>query len=155
MKPNRSTKLSGGMTGLAGEYLVAAELTRRGYVASLTFRNTRGIDILASHPDALRTVGIQVKTNNRDRRAEWILTQKAEAFKARNHFYVFVILNGLEFSAFHVVPSNDVARFVKSSHRSWLKAKSSRGVPHRDNPLRKFKDYENEYRDRWDLLGLD
>ena len=38
--------LSSIQTGVAGEYFVAAELTRRGYVSSLTLRNTRGIDIL-------------------------------------------------------------------------------------------------------------
>jgi hypothetical protein len=49
------------LCGVAGEYFVAAELSRRGYVASLTLRNTRGIDILASNIDATKSVGIQVK----------------------------------------------------------------------------------------------
>ena len=34
--------------GIAGEFFVAAELTRRGYVASLTSKNTKAIDILVS-----------------------------------------------------------------------------------------------------------
>ena len=51
------------LTGVAGEYFVAAELSRRGFVASLTLRNTRGIDVLASNADATRSVGIQVKTS--------------------------------------------------------------------------------------------
>jgi len=38
-----------GLTGVAGEFNVAAELSRRGYIATLTQRNTRGIDILASN----------------------------------------------------------------------------------------------------------
>jgi hypothetical protein len=42
---------------------VAAELSRHGYVASLTLRNTKGIDILASNPDATKSVGIQVKNS--------------------------------------------------------------------------------------------
>jgi len=57
------SRLSTGLSGVAGEYFVAAELSRRGYVASLTLRNTRGIDILASNTDATRSVGIQVKAN--------------------------------------------------------------------------------------------
>ena len=33
------------LTGVSGEYFAAAELSRRGYVASITLRNTKGIDI--------------------------------------------------------------------------------------------------------------
>jgi hypothetical protein len=40
--------LTGILAGVSGEYFVAKKLSRRGYVASLTLRNTRGIDILAS-----------------------------------------------------------------------------------------------------------
>jgi hypothetical protein len=37
------------LTGVAGEYFVAAELSRRGYIASISLRNTRGIDILVTN----------------------------------------------------------------------------------------------------------
>ena len=60
----KAVKLPGIQVGVAGEYLVAAELSRRGYVATLTLRNTWGIDILASNLDATKAVGIQVKTAN-------------------------------------------------------------------------------------------
>ncbi|MSR07827.1 MAG: hypothetical protein EXR93_12305, partial [Gemmatimonadetes bacterium] len=48
------TKISPGLAGTAGEYLVAGELSRRGYIASLTLRNARGIDVLVSDEDARR-----------------------------------------------------------------------------------------------------
>jgi hypothetical protein len=38
------SRLSTGLSGVAGEYFVAAELSRRGYIASITLRNTRGVD---------------------------------------------------------------------------------------------------------------
>jgi len=56
-------KLESNLVGVAGEYLVAGELSRRGYIASITLRNSRGIDIIASSADAEKTVNIQVKTN--------------------------------------------------------------------------------------------
>src|SRR5438128_12521844 len=86
-------KLTTVLCGVAGEYFVAAELSRNGYVASLTLRNTRGIDILASNSDATRSVGIQVKTNQGTKR-DWLLNEKAEKDSAENLFYVFVRLNG-------------------------------------------------------------
>jgi len=43
-------KPSSQLTGVAGEYFVAAELSRRGFIASITMRNTRGIDIPSELP---------------------------------------------------------------------------------------------------------
>ena len=52
------------LSGVSGEYFVAAELSKRGYIASITLRNTKGVDILCSNSEASKTVGIQVKTNS-------------------------------------------------------------------------------------------
>ena len=88
------SRLSTGLYGVAGEYFVAAELSRRGYVASLTLRNTRGIDILASNTDATKSVGIQVKAIQGSGK-EWMLNQKIENDIATNLFFVFIRLNDL------------------------------------------------------------
>lgn len=69
--------LSSLLVGVSGEYFVAAELSRRGYIASITLRNTKGVDVLCSNFDATKTVGIQVKTSRCSKRV-WILNQKAE-----------------------------------------------------------------------------
>ncbi|PYQ29752.1 MAG: hypothetical protein DMF57_16130 [Acidobacteria bacterium] len=47
MRYARSTHTAGRSAGIAGEYFVAAELSRRGYIASLTLWRARGVDILA------------------------------------------------------------------------------------------------------------
>lgn len=47
--------------GVAGEFFVAAELTRRGMIASITGKNTKDIDIMAANPNTGKTVLIQVK----------------------------------------------------------------------------------------------
>ena len=92
------SRLSTGLSGVAGEYLVAAELSRRGYIASITLRNTRGIDILASNADATRSVGIQVKTNQRSSRS-WVLNEKVErpvrGELAENLFHLFLLFGGV------------------------------------------------------------
>ena len=36
--------------------------SRRGYVASITLRNTKGIDIIATNEEGSKTINIQVKT---------------------------------------------------------------------------------------------
>jgi hypothetical protein len=150
----KNAKLTGTLSGIAGEYLVAGELSRRGYIASITLRNTRGVDILVSNLDANKSVGVQVKTNQNGRR-EWVLTKKHETDLAKNLFFVFVNLNGVAPPQFFIVPCGEVARYARQNHQKWLKKTSRAGKPHQDNPFRKFRDPEAQFRDRWDLLGLD
>lgn len=140
--------------GIAGEYFVAAELTRRGYVASITLRNTRGIDILASNADATKSVGIQVKTSQGPA-AAWMMSKKAEADLADNLYYIFVRLPSDGAPAYHVVPRREVAHFVRQSHARWLATPGRGGKAHRDNDLRQYVDSTHEYENRWELLGLD
>ena len=51
------------LTGAAGEYYVAAELSRRGWLATVTIKNAPGIDVLAQELATGRTVAIQTKTS--------------------------------------------------------------------------------------------
>jgi hypothetical protein len=148
------SNLSTILCGVAGEYFVAGELSRLGHIASITLRNTKGIDILVSDSSGSRQVGIQVKTNQGSK-PEWILNEKAENYFADNLFYVFVNLKDQkERPDFYIVPSKAVASYARSSHQNWLKTPGINGQAHQDNPVRKFRDEEKQYLDRWDLLGL-
>ena len=151
MKP--TVRLKTDLCGTAGEYFVAAELSRLGYVASITLRNVRGIDILVSNVDATQSVGIQVKTNQGSEK-EWILSKKAESEIAENLFYIFVNLNGGSMPEYHIVPRNIVAKYVRETHQKWLKTPGRGGRSHVDSPVRKFADQERQFLGRWDLLGL-
>jgi hypothetical protein len=143
-----------GLVGVAGEYYVAAELSRRGYIASITLRNTRGMDILATNQEGTRSVTIQVKTR-RTKGTSWLLNVKAESFASRNHFYVFVCLGTeRERAVFHVVPSKIVAEYVTKSHRHWLAKPSKAGKPHKDSKMRQFWDRNGTYLEKWDILAL-
>ena len=106
-----------------------AELSRRGYVASITLRNTRGIDVLASNTDATKSVGIQVKTCQGSK-PDWMMNRKAEADLAQNLFYVFVCLPAAGEPTFYVVPRSDVAKYVRDSHQKWLGTPGRKGQLH-------------------------
>lgn len=151
----REHELRTGLVGVAGEYLVAAELSRRGYIASLTLKNTRGVDILAASADASHAVSIQVKTST-GKRNSWILNSKAETLKTDKFFYVLVKLAGLDDPAeFFIVPSEIVADYCRTGHATWLVSPGAKGQKRNDSNMRKFDDYEGVYRNRWELLGLD
>ena len=142
------------LVGVAGEYFVAAELSRRGYVASISLRNTRGLDILATNQDATRSITIQVKTSQVALK-DWMLSEKSEDFISDNHFYVFVGLGGVEERpGFHVVPSRVVAERISIGHKAWLKTLRRDGRKHVDTPMRRFSDLKDEFLERWDILGL-
>lgn len=140
--------------GVAGEYLVAGELTLRGYLASITLRNSRGIDIVASNEDASKSISIQVKTNS-DGWNSRILNKKSETYYPGSHFYVFVAIQELwERPLFYVVPSGDVAHYIATGHAEWLKWTKRDGSKRSDTNMRKFDDKENKYLERRDLLDL-
>jgi hypothetical protein len=67
----------GQLTGMTGVYLVAAQLSRRGFVVSPTSRSAHGVDLLASSPNGSRTLAIEVKTNARTSNF-WLLGTKAK-----------------------------------------------------------------------------
>jgi hypothetical protein len=151
----KDSNLSAGLTGVAGEYFVAAELSRLGYIATLTLKNTRGIDILAANLKATKSISIQVKTNQGQKK-EWPLHQKAENHITDNLFYVFVNLKGLnELPDFHIVPSEVVAAHCKTTHLEWLATPGRKGQPHNDSTMRKYADLDSKYLGRWELLDLD
>lgn len=150
-----SKKISTGLSGVAGEYFVAAELSRLGYLASITMRNAKGVDILVTNMNATSTAAIQVKTRQ-DSSRDWVLSQKCELQTSDHFFYVFVSLTGAKgFPAFHIVPSKVVATQIRDSHQAWLKGKPLRGSTRKDSSVRKFVDQDGEFLNRWDLLGLD
>ena len=147
-------KLNTVLAGVSGEYLVAAELSMQGYIASITLRNTKGVDILCSNSNASKTISIQVKTNSSSKRT-WILNKKAEDYVADNLFYVFVNLNNNQkHPDFFVVPSNVVANYVKDGHVNWLRTPGKKGQKHNDNQMRKFDDPKEKYLSQWSLLNL-
>lgn len=131
---------------------MAGELSRRGWIASITLRNTRGVDILVSSEALDRSVGVQVKTNRRSK-PSWILNKKAEQLSDPSVFYALVRLMDGDAPRYHIVPSAVVAEHTRRSHREWLAAPGRDGQKHRDNAMRKFSDPDEEFLDRWDLLG--
>ena len=150
----KQSGLESTLVGVAGEYFVAAELSIRGYLAAITLRNSRGIDIIASSSSATRSVSIQVKSSSGNV-PKWILTKKSESFWTVNHFYVFVPLRDVGSRPdFYIVPSQVVAEYVATSHSQWLAGTKADGSPRKDSAIRNFRDQDQRYKEAWDLLNL-
>jgi hypothetical protein len=83
------------------------------------------------------------------------LSEKAETDTATNLYYVFVNLNERDSPEYHIVPRAVVAKYVRKKHAVWGATPRRDGKPRGESRIRVFRDEENKYQDRWDLLGLD
>ncbi len=139
------------LTGAAGEYYVAAELARMGYVASLTMANTQGIDILATDPKSGKLVAIQVKATRGVNRA-WILRSKKDSNTRQKAIYIFVNIPENKPPEYFIVPERLVTQSVNRSHREWISGRRRDGRKRKNSSMRKFQDKAGRYKDKWNLL---
>jgi hypothetical protein len=105
------------MTGVHGVFLVAAELTRLGFIVSTTSRNAFGADLLVTDQQCKRAWSVQVKTNGWPAK-NWLLSAKSESIRSESHAYVFVNLRGERSAQYVAVSSKEVARKMEKVTRS-------------------------------------
>lgn len=145
-------KLSKQLSGIAGEYYVAAELSRRGYLAAITLRNSEGIDILVSNPEGNKLISIQVKTTQNKKK--WILSKKIENEKSKNKFFVFVsIPEDISLKPdYCIINSKTLSEKIYNGHRNWLNELGLNGKKRNDSDARQF---DPKYFNEVDLLSWD
>jgi len=142
------------ITGATGEYYVAAELSRRGAIATITLKNTPNADVLAASAEGKVSVIVQVKTRRTDRGTrDWPLSSAPLKREGRKFFYIFVTLKGEDPPDYYIVPRSVVAKHVEPNHQAWRSANKKR----RSN-LRVFKQHDllqfEKYHNNWAVLGL-
>jgi hypothetical protein len=137
-------------TGLAGQFFVCYEFARRGYHVGHLLGNSKDIDVLLSHPENGNQYRLQIKTTS-GAKPEWVLNKKVENLAHENLYYVLVVL-GDETPSCHIVPSKELSVIVSESHQSWLNKPGKNGTPHKDNLIRKFKDCDKVYLNKWEYF---
>lgn len=148
------------LSGIAGEYFVAGELSRRGYIASITLRNTASIDLLASNGE--KTVNIQVKTRCIERADSWNFGDSPLEHKETKNkiFYVLVEIhsdiNNKE-AGYYIFSKNKLNKLVEGNFQNWKAKNKSNGEPRKSNVrIFKVKDFPmlniEKYKDNWDIL---
>jgi hypothetical protein len=105
------------LTGMAGEFLTAGKLFKRGYQACVTFGNAKSIDILVYNPNTDKSFIVQVKTL-RHKNCFPIKKEKIHP----THIYIFILLHDFDQpEEFFIVPGleiiTDVDKFFGSSYR--------------------------------------
>lgn len=145
-------KVNNVSTGNAGEYFVAGELERHGFTVAVPMSNVKDFDILAINRQNYEQFAIQVKTTTYKQK-RWTLSKKNEALEGDNIVYIFVSLNEMDTPEYHIVPSAVVAERLRREHKEWLATPGKKGQRHNDNNIRIFRDMNDEYLNRWDILN--
>lgn len=133
------------MTGMRGVYLVAAELSKQGLIASPTSRSAMGADILVTDQRCAKAWSVQVKTNAKTH-SFWLLNGKTEKAVSPTHIYALVDIikrRDGETIEYFVIPSVVVAQRLvhdksKAGTSEWWAI---------------YRDKIPDYRDRWDLFA--
>ncbi len=58
----KKIRMDSQISGMAGEFLVAGKLFKRGFQVSVTMGNAKAIDLFVYNPKTTRTFNVQVKT---------------------------------------------------------------------------------------------
>ncbi len=113
---NVASNVDRNCTHLAGEYFVAAELSKRGYAIGITMGNAKAIDLFAEK--SRKTVNVQVKAIAVKKNVGWPIMRDRVV---PNVMYVFVCLNAC---------GNARAYFILTSEEAKAKVKqyATRGI---------------------------
>ena len=140
--------------GNAGEFYVLAQLAQRGYIAGKTDDGQTLIDVIATDPESLRAVNIQVKTRTGEGDG-WLMSQKNET-PHDSLWYLLVQLNGTDqLPDFYVFHSRLVGPWIRNDHQAWLSKPKSNGEPRKDSSMRRFRPTEQqllEGKDAWEQM---
>ena len=121
-------------TGMAGEFLVAAELNRRGIHAAVTYGSAKRADVYAFPPGSGKLARIEVKSTPLGNR-KWVVGQKVlnpEQWQP-NIFWVFVLLpkpiptepaandeiRGAHTPRFFVYTATEIGEHISRLHRDY------------------------------------
>lgn len=119
-------------TGIAGEFLVAGELSKRGWIATLTAKNTPDVDVLAARPVGDVHARIQVKTRSPAYPYAWRVRQLK--FVGERDFLILVDLGKDDQTPqYWILPTLEAVDLIKSY-----------------DPIRTSE--IDEYFQQWDLL---
>ena len=134
---------------LAGEFLVAGELSRRGYPVSITMGNAKAIDINANAQNEV-TVRVDVKASRY--KTSWPVGKVEEAL-----YYIFVSLQTENETRKNVPPEYFIVSgkeiLSKNLLTKWTNMSGIKYAALNTRTTRGDKE-EWDYKERWDTLPL-
>lgn len=129
------------MIDTLGLHLLAAELTRRGFLVAHTSRHTTGVDLFVADQNLTGAWTVQTRTNSK-RRFSWLLHENIQQVQSDSHVYVFIKLNAAQRPDYYLVSSRQVAKDAADRERRTR-------TRWRSYPLKRAEDF----RENWTVFG--
>ena len=122
--------------GVSGEFYMAYMLAKHGFKVNVSLGRTKGFDLFVQNPNGINLT-VSVKTRYSSKAKDIIMSKKAETMIDKSLFYAFVRLNMPDgVPEFWIVPSNVVAKVIKTSYKIWKDTPGKDGKPHKDTDMR-------------------
>ena len=142
--------------GNAGEFYVLAQLAQRGYIAGKTDDGTTLIDVIATDPETLNTVNIQVKTRTLDgRKSSWMMGLKNEKIFKKLQYVVVEIGEENVLPNFYIYKSSEVSKAIKKTHEEYMAKPKRDGTPRKYGVVRHFEPSDKSKlnrKDNWEIM---
>jgi hypothetical protein len=154
------------LLGMAGVYFVAAELSRLGYVALVTSRNTKAYDILVHNPKSKANLPLQIKTIRQRQKNPLYdnymvvkVSQRTIQKELRkiDTTYVFVYFPNQGTQRYFIVPPADLRKTIRECWEDYVGPGTRHIKPLREikkslHPIGPWIELLISYENRWDLL---
>ena len=142
--------------GNAGEFYVLAQLAQRGYIAGKTDDGQTLIDVIATEPDSLNTVNIQVKTRTIDgKKSSWLMGLKNEQAFEKLWYVVVEVGDDDVLPNFFIFSSKEVSETIKQRHIDYLAKPKKDGTQRKGGSLRHFEpseEFKAERKNNWEIM---
>lgn len=156
------------LTKQTGEYLVCAELCRRGYIATSFTGSVPDYDVIAIDKNN-KAIQIQVKTI---KTGTWQLNARnyldieitengkqliqKKACSNNDLIYIFIKLNENEKDDFYLIKLKDLQEIIFQGYKSYLESHNGRRPRNPESTHTDINEIQlNKYKDNWRLLRND
>ena len=152
MEANKNKNL-----GNAGEFYVLAQLAQRGYIAGKTDDGQTLIDVIATDPESLNTVNIQVKTRTIDGKiSSWLMSEKNEKVFEKLWYVVVEVGDDDVLPNFFIFSSKEVSDSIKQRLIDYLAKPKKDGTPRKGGgSIRHFEpseEFKAERKNNWEIM---
>ena len=143
--------------GNAGEFYVLAQLAQRGYIAGKTDDGQTLIDVIATDPESLNTVNIQVKTRTIDGKiSSWLMSEKNEKVFEKLWYVVVEVGDDDVLPNFFIFSSKEVSDSIKQRLMNYLAKPKKDGTPRKGGgSIRHFEpseEFKAERKNNWEIM---
>ena len=143
------------MTGLAGEYMVAAKMNLRGWVASLTLKNFPGVDVFGLNSQTGQHIGIQVKSCWDSSFFVGVMRSERELMSTKIQGpYVFVHMESIDEASFYILSKSEFIDLVITTDDAYFSKPRTKPIKPEYPIALTLKDLL-PFKDHWDSLWKD